>query len=66
MNGEACKKQRNTKNLMVPDRPATTLGHQVGRRVFLKGAQIFQTMYNTFSSGGEKNLGGFATLRLPW
>jgi len=32
-------------------RPATSLGHQEGRRVFWEGGQIFLTMPNTFCQG---------------
>ena len=45
-------------------RPVTSLGHQVGRRIFI-GAQIFLTMGNTFFQGGEKNLGKLSPLFPP-
>ena len=37
----------------IVHRPVTSLGYQVGRSVFW-GAQVFQTMSNTFSRWGEK------------
>ena len=58
----------------VYTRPVTSLGHQEGRKSFLRGAQIFWTMSNNFkrcpthfSRGGRKFLsGGLAPLNPPW
>jgi len=39
-------------------RPATSLGHQVGRRVFWEGPKFFKLCPTHFSREGEKLLGG--------
>jgi len=63
--------RRNENTLVI--RPVTSLGHQVGRRVFWKGPTFFKLclifsnyVQHIFPGGAKKLSGGFAPLRPPW
>jgi len=47
------------------DQARNQLGTPGGAKSFLRGAQIFQAMSNTFFEGGEKNLRGSSPTMRP-